>query len=73
MKINSHFSIFLVIFAPKFDNFLSKEVKIIVGGTKCWETDETFRVLSRLEKISDVNQSRVKRIMEDPHEPATKQ
>jgi hypothetical protein len=25
------------------------------------------------EKISDVNQSRVKRIMEDPHEPATKQ
>lgn len=38
-----------------FDNFLSKEVKIIVGGTKCWETDETFRVLSSLEKISDVN------------------
>ena len=28
------------------DNFLSKEVQIIVGGTKAWETDDTFRVLS---------------------------
>ena len=37
------------------DNFLSKEVKIIVGGTKAWETDETFRVLSLLEKIPEVN------------------
>lgn len=37
------------------DNFLSKEIKIIVGGTKAWETDETFRVLSMLEKIPDVN------------------
>ena len=37
------------------DNFLSKEIKIIVGGTKAWETDETFRVLSLLEKIPDVN------------------
>lgn len=37
------------------DNFLSKEVKIIVGGTKAWETDETFRVLSMLEKIPDIN------------------
>lgn len=37
------------------DNFLSKEVKIIVGGTKSWETDETFRVLSLLEKIPEVN------------------
>ena len=39
------------------DNFLSKEIKIIVGGTKAWETDETFRVLSLLEKIPDVNLS----------------
>ena len=38
-----------------FENFLSKEVKIIVGGTKPWESDETFRVLSLLEKIKDVN------------------
>lgn len=38
-----------------FDNFLSKEVKVVVGGTKAWETDETFRVLSLLEKISEVN------------------
>ena len=37
------------------DNFLSKEVKIIVGGTKAWETDDTFRVLSLLEKIPEVN------------------
>lgn len=38
-----------------FENFLSKEVKVIVGGTKPWESDETFRVLSLLEKIKDVN------------------
>lgn len=38
-----------------FDNFLSKEVKVIVGGTKSWESDNTFRVLSLLEKIFDVN------------------
>lgn len=37
------------------DNFWSKEVKIIVGGTKVWETDETFRVLSLLEKIPQIN------------------
>ena len=37
------------------DNFLSKELKIIVGGTKAWETDDTFRVLSLLEKIPEVN------------------
>lgn len=37
------------------ENFLSKEVKVIVGGTKSWETDETFRVLSILEKIPEVN------------------
>lgn len=38
-----------------FENFLSKEVKVIVGGTKPWESDETFRVLSLLEKIKDIN------------------
>lgn len=37
------------------DNFLSKEVKVVVGGTKAWEQDETFRVLSMLEKIPDIN------------------
>ena len=30
-------------------------MKIIVGGTKAWETDDTFRVLSLLEKIPEVN------------------
>ena len=34
---------------------MAKEVKIVVGGTKAWETDETFRVLSLLEKIPEVN------------------
>lgn len=38
-----------------FDNFLTKEVKVIVCGTKAWETDETFRVLSLLEKMPEVN------------------
>lgn len=37
------------------DNFLSKKVKIVVGGTKAWEKDETFRVLSLLEKIPEIN------------------
>ena len=38
-----------------FENFLSKEVKILVGGTKTWEYDNTFRALDMLEKVPDVN------------------
>lgn len=37
------------------DNFLSKDVKIIVAGTKTWEIDDTFRVLSELEQVKDIN------------------
>lgn len=37
------------------DNVLTKEVKVIVGGLKPWEQDETFRVLRLVEKVSDVN------------------
>lgn len=38
-----------------FENFLSKEVKILVGGTKTWEYDNTFRALDMLEKVPDIN------------------
>ena len=38
-----------------FENFLSKEVKIVVGGTKAWEMDSIFRCVTQLEKIPDVN------------------
>lgn len=37
------------------DNFLSKEVKIVVGGLKPWEQDETFRVLQLVGKVTDVD------------------
>ena len=38
-----------------FENFLSKEVKIVVAGTKAWEMDSIFKCVTMLEKVPDVN------------------
>ena len=37
------------------DNFLSKEVKVIVGGAKPWEYDDTFRTIFLLKEMPDIN------------------
>ena len=37
------------------DNFLSKDIKVIVAGTKAWEYDNTFRILKMLEQVKDIN------------------
>mgnify|MGYP000009508537 FL=1 len=37
------------------DNFMSKEVKVIVGGTKPWEYDDTFRAIFLLKEMQDIN------------------
>ena len=39
----------------KLDNFISKDIKIIVGGSKFWEVDNLFDTMEQLQKLKEIN------------------
>jgi len=39
----------------KIDNFISKDIKIIVGGSKLWEVENLFNTMDKLQKLREIN------------------
>lgn len=44
-----------VIDTNSLENFLAKDVKIVIAGTKQWEYEKLFNAISMLEKVPDIN------------------